>query len=80
MTTVCVNVLVTLNNAPNSVTKDDRSVRNLALLLGIRLLVCFLLNYFYKVGRVSVDGIATRYALGGREIESRCGLDFLHPS
>jgi len=80
VTTVCVNALVTLNTAPNSVTKGEKLVRNLAFLLGICLLVYFLINLFYKVGRVSVDGIATRYGLGGRKIESRCGQGFLHPS
>jgi len=48
VTMVCVNVLVTLNTAPNSVTKGDRFVRNLASLLGICLLACFLLNSFTK--------------------------------
>jgi hypothetical protein len=76
VTLVCVNVLVTLNTAPNSVTKGDRVVRNVALLLGNCLLACFLVNLFYKVARFSVDGIATRYGLGGRVIESRWRRDF----
>ena len=80
VTVVCVNVLVALNTATNSVTKGDRVVRNFALLQGVCLLACFLLNFFYKMGRVSVDGIATGYGLRGREIESQYGRDFLHPS
>ena len=80
LTVVCVNVLVALNTATNSVTKGDRVVRNFALLQGVCLLACFLLNFFYKMGRVSVDGIATGYGLRGREIESRCERYFLHRS
>ena len=72
VTVVCVNVLVALNTATNTATKGHRVVRNFALLQGICLLACFLLNIFYKVGGVSVECIATRYGLGGREIESRC--------
>ena len=70
---MCVNVLVTLYSATNSVTKGDRVFRNIASLLGIFLLACFFLNFFYKVCRDSSEGIVTRYVLGGREIESRCG-------
>ena len=80
VTVVCDNVLVALNTAPNSVPKWDRVVRNLVLLQGICLLAWFLLNLFNKVGRVSVDGIATGYGLRGREIESRCERYFLHRS
>ena len=57
-------MLVNLNTAPNSVSKGIRFVRNLAFLLGICLLACFLLNLFYKLSRDSVDGITTRYGLG----------------
>ena len=66
MTVVCVNVLVALNTATNSVTKGDRVVRNFVLLQGICLLACFLLNFFYKMDRVSVDGItlATGWEVG----------------
>jgi len=46
------------------VSKDDRFIRNLPLLLDTCLHDFFLLNFFHKVGRVRVDGIATRYWLG----------------
>ena len=37
-------------------------------------------NIYCIVGRDSAVGIATRYALDGPGIESRCGRDFPHPS
>ena len=37
-------------------------------------------QHIYNVCRDSIVGIATRYGLDGRGIQSQCGRDFSHPS